>query len=354
VQLALLFLATQPADAQPSCCTFHFLFIEGDRVKIQWIKPCLIAAVACMASLAQASDYPNKPIRLVLGFAPGGASDIVARLLQPELQKRLGQPIVVDNRPGANGNIANEIVARAEPDGYTLLLGNPGPLVLNPFLYKKVSVDPVTAFTPVTQLTESPMVVVVSANSPVKSMRELIQKARQNPGKLSYGTAGNGSSMHVAGATLQMATGVQLIHVPYKGSGPAINDLLAGTLDFMPDSRSTTLPLIKDGRLRALAVTSAKRATDLPDVPTVEEAGVPNFNVTTWLGIVAPAGTPKDVVQKLYVAFSETLKLPAVASRFDELGTYTKGSTPEAFGRALKTERKDARLLVQQTGMSIE
>ncbi|MDM0020908.1 Bug family tripartite tricarboxylate transporter substrate binding protein [Variovorax saccharolyticus] len=322
---------------------------------IRWLRTCLVAAAAAgAAALAQAGDYPTKPIRLVLGFAPGGASDIVARLLQPELQKRLGQPIVIDNRPGANGNIANEVVARAEPDGYTLLLGNPGPLVLNPYLYKHVPVDPAKAFAPVTQLTESPMVVVVQASSPLKSMRELVAKAKQSPGKLSYGTAGNGSSMHVAGATLEMEAKVKLIHVPYKGSGPAINDLLSGVLDFMPDSRSTTLPLIRDGRLRALAVTGSARAADLPEVPTVAESGVPNFNVTTWLGIVAPAGTPHDIVQKLHAAFVDSMKVPAVAARFDELGTSIKGSSPEAFGRALERERTEARLLVQQTGMSIE
>jgi len=324
-------------------------------MRIRWLRTCLVAAAAVSAAaIAQAADYPNKPIRLVLGFAPGGASDIVARLLQPELQKRLGQPIVIDNRPGANGNIANEVVARAEPDGYTLLLGNPGPLVLNPYLYKQVPVDPAKAFAPVTQLTESPMVVVVQASSPVKSMRELVAKAKQNPGKLSYGTAGNGSSMHVAGATLEMVAKVKLIHVPYKGSGPAINDLLSGVLDFMPDSRSTTLPLIRDGRLRALAVTGSARAADLPDVPTVAESGVPNFNVTTWLGIVAPAGTPNDIVQKLHAAFVDSMKVPAVAARFEDLGTSIKGSTPEAFGKALERERAESRLLVQQTGMSIE
>jgi len=324
----------------------------------RWFKACVAAAIAGAAALAQfqahAADYPSKPIRLVVGFAPGGASDIVARLLQPELQKRLGQPIVIDNRPGANGNIANEVVARAEPDGYTVLLGNPGPLVLNPFLYKHVSVDPAKAFVPVSQLTESPMVVVVNAASTVKTMRELIDRARQNPGKLAYGSAGNGSSMHVAGATLQMHIGVPLIHVPYKGSGPAITDLLGGQLDFMPDSRSTTLPLIRDGRLRALAVTGATRAADLPNVPTVAEAGVPGFNVTTWLGVVAPSGTPTAVVQRLHGAFVDAMKVPAVAARFEELGTSVKGSTPEAFAKALEAERNEARVLVKQTGMTVE
>lgn len=324
-------------------------------MRTKWLRPLLCSVSLSLAALcAQANDFPTKPIHLVVGFAPGGASDIVARLLQPELQKRLGQPIVIDNRPGANGNIANEVVARAEPDGYTLLLGNPGPLVFNPFLYKQVPVDPAKAFAPVTQITESPMVIVVPAKSTLNSVADLVSRAKSKAGGLSYGSAGNGSSMHLAGATLQMRTGASLVHVPYKGSGPAITDLLGGQLDFMPDSRSTTMPFIRDGRLRPLAVTGDRRVADLPDVPTVAEAGVPNFKVTTWLGIVAPAGTPQPVVKRLHEAFSHALKQPAVKSRLEELGTYALGSTPEAFARAMDQERQEARLLVQQTGMKIE
>ena len=321
----------------------------------QFLKAGAAAALALLASAAaHAGDFPSKPVRLVVGYAPGGATDIVARLLQPEVSKRLGQQLVIDNRPGANGNIANEIVAHAEPDGHTILLGNPGPLVLNPLLFKSVPVDPATAFAPVSQLTESPLVVVVPAASPVKTLRGLIDRAKARDG-LNFGSAGNGSSMHVAGATLQLATGAKLVHVPYKGSGPAMNDLLAGVLDFMPDSRSTTKPFIKDGRLRALAVTGSKRVADLPEVPTVEEAlGLRGFNVTTWLGIVAPAGTPKDVIARLHQAFAESLAVPAVAQRFEALGTATLGSTPEEFARALDAERRAARTLVQRTGMSIE
>lgn len=328
----------------------------------RWIRRCAMPfALACAAGSAagfatatQAQAFPNKPVHLVVGFPPGGASDIVARLLQPHLQKELGQPFVIENRPGANGNIANEVVARAQPDGYTLLLGNPGPLVLNPYLYKRVPVDPVKAFVPVTQLTESPMVVVVPANSPLKSMGDLLAKARQNPGKVTYGSAGNGSSMHVAGATLQVHLNTPLIHVPYKGSGPALNDLLAGQLDFMADSRSTTLPLIRDGRLRALAVTGSRRVADLPDIPTVAEAGVKGFDVTTWLGVVAPAGTPAPVVQRLHSAFSSALRNPSVQARLAELGTGIKASTPAEFAGALDTERNSARQLVRESGMTIE
>src|SRR6218665_183964 len=202
--------------------------------------------------------HPSMPVGIVVGSAPGGASAIVARLLQPELRQRLGQPVIIDNRPGANGNIANEVVARAETDGHTLLLGNPGPLVMNSFLYKQQLIDPAKAFVPVTQLTESPMVVVVPAPSPARSLQELLDLAKQKSGGLSYGSAGNGSSMHLAGAPLQLPSGAPLVHVPYKGTGPAMTDLLAGTLDFMPDSRSTTMPFIRDGRLRPLAVTGAQ------------------------------------------------------------------------------------------------
>lgn len=320
----------------------------------RWYQRCAAACATALVTLAHGAEFPDKPVRLVVGFPPGGASDIVARLLQPHLQKDLGQPVVIENRPGANGNIANEVVARADADGYTLLLGNPGPLVLNPFLYKRVPVDPVKAFTPVTQLTESPMVVVVPAASPLKSIGDLLGKARQQPGKLTYGSAGNGSSMHVAGATLQVRLQTPLIHVPYKGSGPALNDLLAGQLDFMADSRSTTLPLIRDGRLRALAVTGSRRVADLPDVPTVAEAGVGGFDVTTWLGVVAPAGTPAPVVQRIYAAFAGALKDKSVQARLAELGTNIKASTPAQFASALEEERKSARQLVRESGMSIE
>lgn len=312
------------------------------------------ALIACATTATLAAEFPAKPVRLVVGFAPGGASDIVARLLEPEVGKRLGQPLVIDNKPGANGGIANEIVARAEADGHTLLLGNPGPLVLNPFLYKSVSVDPAKAFVPVTQLTESPLVVVVPANSPLKTLQDLIHKAKKAPGTVTYGSAGNGSSMHVAGATLQVAIGAPMVHVPYKGSGPALNDLLAGVFDFMPDSRSTTMPFIRDGRLRPLAVTGAKRVPDLPQVPTVAEAGVPGFDVTTWLGVVAPAGTPPAVIRRLHEAFTEALRSPAVQQRFAELATHPAGTTPEAFARRLDEERKAAKKLVAETRMSID
>ncbi|ABM59576.1 Bug family tripartite tricarboxylate transporter substrate binding protein [Verminephrobacter eiseniae] len=312
------------------------------------------ALLSLTTTLTQAAEFPSMPVRIVVGYATGGASDIVARLLQPELQQRLGQPVIIDNRPGANGNIANEVVARAETDGHTLLLGNPGPLVMNSFLYKQQLIDPAKAFVPVTQLTESPMVVVVPAASPARSLQELLDLAKQKSGGLSYGSAGNGSSMHLAGATLQMRSGAPLVHVPYKGTGPAMTDLLAGTLDFMPDSRSTTMPFIRDGRLRPLAVTGAQRVADLPDVPTVAEAGVPGFKVTTWLGIVAPAGTPSERVQRLYEAFRAALQAPAVKARLEELGTYPVGSTPKAFAQALDSERQEARQLVQKTGMKIE
>jgi len=319
---------------------------------------CIAAVLSALAGAAsaaqQGSEYPVRPIRVLIPYAAGGATDIVARILGPKMYERMGQPIVIDNRPGANGNIANEAVARAEPDGYTLLLGNPGPQVFNPFLYKQVPVDPATAFAPVTQLTESPMVIVVPAKSPLNSVSDLVRAAKGKPGGLSYGSAGNGSSMHLAGATLQMRTGAPLVHVPYKGSGPAITDLLGGQLDFMPDSRSTTMPFIRDGRLKPLAVTGNHRVADLPQVPTVAEAGVADFKVTTWLGVVAPAGTPPTVVKRLYEAFSETLKQPAIKARLDELGTYAMGSTPDAFARAMEQERKEARQLVQQTGMKIE
>ena len=318
------------------------------------LKAGAAAALAlCTLTVAQAGDFPSKPLRLVVGFAPGGATDIVARLLAPEVARTLGQQVIVENKPGANGNIANEIVAAAEPDGYTLMLGTPGSLVLNPFLYKKVPVDPAKAFAPISQLTESPLVVVVPASSPARTLPELMALAKTRDG-LNYGSAGNGSTMHVAGATLQMLTGAKMTHIPYKGSAPAITDLLAGVLDLMVDSRSTTKPLIDDARLRPLAVTSTRRVADLPQVPTVNEAlGIP-YDVTSWLGLVAPAGTSPEVIATLHRAFAEALKAPAVVKRFDALGTHPLGTSPQEFARALDARRVEAKALVQRAGLSID
>ncbi|MBC9903017.1 MULTISPECIES: tripartite tricarboxylate transporter substrate binding protein [Achromobacter] len=309
---------------------------------------------ACMLAAGAHAEWPDRPIRMVIGFAPGGASDIAFKMVQDELSKKLGQPVVPIYKPGANGNIANQAVATAEPDGYTALWANVGPLAINTYLYKGVQVDPGKAFVPVTQLTDSPLVVVVPKSSPFQTMQDLVQAAKKPDAGLSYGSAGHGSSMHVAGAALSLALNAPMTHVPYKGSAPALQDLIAGRLSFMVDSRSTTAPFIKEGTLRALAVSGDQRVADMPDVPTVAESGVPGFKVTTWQAVVMPAGTPQPIVDKFSGALRETLQMPEVQERFARIYTPLVGSTPEAFAAFWAKERAGAKTLVEQARLQVD
>ena len=309
---------------------------------------------ACMLAAGAHAEWPDRPIRMVIGFAPGGASDIAFKMVQDELSKKLGQPVVPIYKPGANGNIANQAVATAEPDGYTALWANVGPLAINTYLYKGVQVDPGKAFVPVTQLTDSPLVVVVPKSSPFQTMQDLVQAAKKPDAGLSYGSAGHGSSMHVAGAALSLALNAPMTHVPYKGSAPALQDLIAGRLSFMVDSRSTTAPFIKEGTLRALAVSGDQRVVDMPDVPTVAESGVPGFKVTTWQAVVMPAGTPQPIVDKFSGALRETLQMPEVQERFARIYTPLVGSTPEAFAAFWAKERAGAKTLVEQARLQVD
>ena len=309
---------------------------------------------ACMLAAGAHAEWPDRPIRMVIGFAPGGASDIAFKMVQDELSKKLGQPVVPIYKPGANGNIANQAVATAEPDGYTALWANVGPLAINTYLYKGVQVDPGKAFVPVTQLTDSPLVVVVPKSSPFQTMQDLVQAAKKPDAGLSYGSAGHGSSMHVAGAALSLALNAPMTHVPYKGSAPALQDLIAGRLSFMVDSRSTTAPFIKEGTLRALAVSGDQRVADMPDLPTVAESGVPGFKVTTWQAVVMPAGTPQPIVDKFSSALRETLQMPEVQERFARIYTPLVGSTPEAFAAFWAKERAGAKTLVEQARLQVD
>ncbi len=311
-------------------------------------------ALSLAVCTGAAAEYPEKPIRLIVGFAPGGATDIVARLVSPEAAARLGQPVVVENRPGANGNIANDTTAAAAPDGYTLLLTNPGSQIYNPLIYKSIKVDPQKAFAPVTQLTESPLLVVVPTSSSINTFPELLAQAKQAPATVSFGSTGNGSTSHLVGAMLERATGTKMVHVPYKGSGQSMTDLLAGRLDFMADSRSPTMPYLRDKRLRALAVTGGRRVADLPDVPTIAEAGVAGFNVTTWLGLVVPVGTPPDVIDKLNAAFAGAVQTPKISAQLEQLGTSPLGTSEQAFATMLGREQQVAETLVRELNLSVD
>ncbi len=283
----------------------------------------LLAASTCVA-LAQ--GYPSKPIRLVVTFPPGGAPDILARLFADKAQ--LGQPLVIDNKPGAGGNIGADQVAKAAPDGHTLVMATVGTHSINGALYSKMPYDMVRDFTPVGHVASAPNLLVVNNDLPVKSVAELVAYMKANPNKLSFGSPGVGTSVHVSGELFKSLTGTQMVHVPYKGRQFAIPDLVGGQIQLMFDNMPSALPLAKEGKIRALAQTTAKRSPAAPDVPTVAET-VHGFEATTWFAIFAPAGTPRDVVQKINAEMQRVFKLPDVADKLKGLGLEPWISTPE-------------------------
>ncbi|RVU47341.1 Bug family tripartite tricarboxylate transporter substrate binding protein [Rubrivivax rivuli] len=286
-----------------------------------------VAAAALLAGPAGAQQaYPNKPIRLVVTFPPGGAPDILARLFADKAQ--LGQPVVVDNKPGAGGNIGAEMVAKAPADGYTLVMGTVGTHAINGALYSKMPYDMVRDFAPLGHVASAPNLLVVNNDLPVKSVAELISYMKANPNKLSFGSPGIGTSVHVSGELFQSLTGTSMTHVPYKGRQFAIPDLVGGSIQVMFDNMPSALPMAKEGKIRALAQTTAKRSAAAPDVPTVAET-VPGFEATTWFAMFAPAGTPKDVVARLNAEMQRVYKLPDVAEKMKTLGLEPWISTPE-------------------------
>lgn len=314
-----------------------------------------LAASLVLAPGAFAQDtYPNKPIRLIVPFAPGGSSDVLARILAEELRVELGQTVVVENKPGAGGNIGGDLVAKAAPDGYTLLLAAAGPTVINPSLYTKMSFNPAVDLAPVTLLVRDHNLIAVTPSVPAKTVKEFIAYAKANPNKLSFGSPGNGSPAHLGGELFNQMAGVTMTHVPYKGSGPAMNDLIAGQITVMIDNMPALLPQVQAGRLRALAVASDSRASGAPDIPTASEAGLPGFTVTAWKGLMVPAATPKSIVAKLQAAAAKILAKPAVSKRLIALGAEPVGSTDRAFGELITRETKSWAALIASTGTKID
>lgn len=309
----------------------------------------LIASVWVVSAAAQ-SAYPSRPVRLVAPFAPGGVVDTVSRVVAQKLSESLGQPVIVDNKPGAGGNIGAEFVSKSAPDGYTLLMGSIGTHAINVSLYPNLPYDAVRDFLPVSLATTNTNLVVVNPSFPVASIAELIAYAKANPGKLNYGTAGAGSSQHLAGELFKTMAGIDLVHVPYKGAGPAIIDLLAGQIPLMFVDTSTSLPHVRAGRLRALAVTSAKRDPQLPNVPTVAESGLPGFEVNAWFGVFVPAGTPREIVNRLNADIVRGLAAPEVRERLLALGVEPVTSTPEQFAAFVKSEIAKWGRVVRQSG----
>ena len=301
----------------------------------------LLTAVCALYALpALSQSYPTKAIVLVVPFAPGGTSELISRLVAQKLSERLGQQVVVENRPGAAGNIAMEQVARAAPDGYTLILGHIGTLAVNPAMFPKLPYDAIKDFAPVSLMAAVPNIVTVNPAVPAKNLKEFLDLARTKPGSINYGSAGNGSAGHLAMEYLKRIAKVDMVHVPYKGTGPMLTDLLAGQTQATFTGSSPLIPHIASGKLRALAVGSTKRIPSLPNVPTIAESGFAGFETSQWYGIIAPAKTPPAIIQKLSAEIAQVMKLPDVVARLSGDGTVMIGSTPKEFAAYIETEMK--------------
>ena len=298
----------------------------------------LLALTTLVAAAAFAQAYPAKPIRMIVPFPPGGGNDIIARLVAQKLGSRLGQNVIVDNRAGANGIVGLSAVMQAAPDGYTLGIAAAGPMAVNPSLYDKLAYDPVKDFEPITNMVIYPLLLVTHPSVPAKTMPELLALARQKPGTLFFASPGSGNSGHLAGELLNSLAKVNTVHVPYKGQGPAVADLLAGQVQMLYSSIPSVLPLVQQGRLRAIAIGSAQRLSSMPAVPTIAESGVPGYEAYSWIGIVAPAGTPQPIITKLNQEIVQILKQKDVEAELLAQGAIAVADSPQHFGAYIKTE----------------
>jgi tripartite-type tricarboxylate transporter receptor subunit TctC len=329
--------------------------IQASRRRLTLGALALAAAVAAapLAVSAQAT-YPTKPITVIVPFAAGGTTDILARVIGQALSKELGQPVLVDNRAGAGGNIGTSMAAKSPADGYTLLMGTVGTHAINQSLYKKLTFDPIKDFAPLTRVAMVPNLLVANPGKPFKNVKELIAYAKANPGKVNFGSSGSGSSIHLSGELFNSLAHVQMVHVPYKGSAPAATDLVAGQIDIMFDNMPSAIQHVRSGRLRPLAVTTAKRSPELPNVPTIAEAGVPGYEATSWFGMLAPAGTPAPIVTRLNGALVKVLADPAVKKKLAEQGAETYSEKPEQFAAFIRSETAKWSKVVKDSGASVD
>ena len=326
------------------------------------IQIIIAAAVACAPSVAQeqtrskatAQDYPTRPLRFIVPFAPGGGTDLLARILSQRLLESLGQPVVVDNRGGAGGVVGAEIAAHAPADGYTLVLGSPGPLTINPNLLSRLPYDPQRDFAPVTLATISPFTLVVHPSVPARSVKELIALAKAKPGQLNYGSGGNGSVAHFSAEYFKALAGVNLVHVPYKGAGPSVADLVAGRLHLVIDNLPVTQPHVRAGRLRMLAVGTKTRSALAPEYPTIDESGVPGYEASTAFGVLVPARTPRAVITRLHQELAKALQSPELREKLAALGLEAVGSTPEQYAAHLREELAKYGRIVKSAGIRLE
>jgi tripartite-type tricarboxylate transporter receptor subunit TctC len=314
------------------------------------------AAALCFVPVTASAQaaYPTKPITIVVPFTAGGTTDILARVVGLHMSTTLGQPVIIDNRAGAGGNIGGQLVARAAPDGYTILMGTVGTHAINQSLYKKMPFDPIKDFAPLSRVAMVPNLLVVNPAQPYKTVGELIAYAKANPGKVSYASSGNGTSIHLSAEMFKQMAGVEMQHVPYRGSAPAVADLIGGQTAIMFDNMPSVIPHVKGDKLRALAVTTSKRSPALPDAPTVAEAGVPGYEATSWFGLLAPAGTPADIVAKLNGSVIKALADPEVQKKLAEQGAEAFSEKPEQFAAFIQSETAKWGKVVKQSGASLD
>jgi tripartite-type tricarboxylate transporter receptor subunit TctC len=327
-------------------------------MKIGWVcGRAVCATLAVFLSfpvLAAEQGYPSKPIRLVVPFPPGGSLDVVARAIGQKLTEAWSQPVVIDNRPGAGGNIGADLVAKSAPDGYTILEGALSTHAVNVSLYTKMPYDPIKDFAPITLVAVTPNVLVLNASYPVNSVPELLAYARANPGKLSFGSGSNGSAGHLAGELFKTEAGVDMVHIPYKGGAPALQALLAGDTQLMFDNLANSAAQLKAGKLKALAVTTAKRSSLMPELPTLSETGLPGFDIYTWWGFMAPAGTPKEIVAKWNAEVTRILNSQEMKAFFAQQGAEPAPDTPEQFAALIRSEISKYAKIVKQSGAKVD
>jgi len=316
------------------------------------VRAALAAALLALAAQAFGQSYPTRPVRLVVPLSPGGFADVPTRIIAPRLSEALGQQVFVENKPGAGATIGTDFVARSKPDGYTLLVTGT-PHVIGPWLYKALPYDALRDFTPIMQFAAGPYVLVVNPQLPVRSVQELIALAKAQPGKIDYASSGNGSAQHLVSALFASMAGIELSHVPYKGSGPAMQDLLSGQVKVSFAGIPNVMPHVKAGKLRALAVSTPKRALDLPDIPTAAEAGVPGYDATLWLAMLAPAGTPNEIVQKVYTETAKVLRNREVQQAIAPTGVEVTVLGPQELGTFMRAEYEKWGKVVRDTGATV-